>query len=79
MKQAEHKVVKIFTAQDSLQAETILLALQENNIPAYREDIGNAGLMNLYAGSSTMGANIYVADINEKSAITILEGMGFVA
>lgn len=41
----EHKAVKIFTTVDNLQAEMILAALKDQNIPAYKKDLGNAGFL----------------------------------
>ena len=47
-----YELVKIFTAQDNLQAEMILEALKENDIPAMKKDLGNAEVLNLYGANS---------------------------
>ena len=57
----ERKTVKIYTAPDNLQAEMILEVLEKEQIPAYKLDLGSAGIMNLYGGNSTFGEEIYVA------------------
>ena len=72
----EHKAVKIFTTVDNLQAEMILAALKDQNIPAYKKDLGNAGFLNMYTGNSRFGEEIYVADINVGRARQVLEGIG---
>lgn len=64
----ELKIVKIFTAQDNIQAKMIIDTLKNNNVSALKEDLGNAGFMNLYGGNSQSRENIYVsADNAEKS------------
>ena len=72
----ENEIVKIFTAQDNLQAEMILTTLKDNDIPAYKQDLGNAGIMNVYGGNSKGGAEIFVSAISAEKAIEILKGMG---
>ena len=75
----EQKLVKLFTSDDNLQAEMIINTLKDNDIPALKEDLGNAGLMNLYGGNSKYGENIYVAEDNYAKAKEILSNMGFAA
>ena len=74
----EQKLIKLFTANDNLQAEMIISTLKDNDIPALKEDLGNAGLMNLYGGNSKYGENIYVAENNYAKAKGILSNMGLV-
>ncbi len=71
-----YEPIRIYTAQDNVQAEMILTALENNGIPAYKKDLGNAGLMNLYGGNSFGGAEIYVADANKERAAEVLIAMG---
>ena len=71
-----YDMVKICTAQDNLQAEMILEALQKNGIPALKRDLVNAEVLNLYGVNSGCGEEIYVADINARRAAQVLEGMG---
>lgn len=72
----ESKLIKIFAAQDNIQAEMIVDTLKDNNIAAIKEDLGNAGLMNLYSGNSRAGENIYVMKDDMEAAEEILIGMG---
>lgn len=74
-----YEMVKVFTAQDNLQAEMILEALRENNIPAIKKDLVNAEVLNLYGANSGCGEEIYVADVNEQKARDVLAGMGLEA
>lgn len=72
----EQKLIKIFTAQDNIEAEMIIDILKRNHIPSIKEDLGNAGLMNLYGGNSKFGENIYVVETNAERATDILRGIG---
>ena len=74
----ELKIVKIFTAQDNIQAEMIIDTLKDNNISALKEDLGNAGLLNLYGGNSQSGENIYVSADNAEKSKEILISMGLI-
>ena len=74
----ERSPVKIFTAQDNLQAEMILNELKDSGIPTYKKDLGNAGILNIYAGNSKYGEDIFVADTDVQQALQILEGMGLI-
>ncbi|HJC22185.1 MAG TPA: DUF2007 domain-containing protein [Candidatus Eisenbergiella merdavium] len=71
-----YDMVKICTAQDNLQAEMILETLKKNGIPALKRDLVNAEVLNLYGANSGCGEEIYVADINARRAVQVLEGMG---
>ena len=73
----ERKAIKIFTAQDNIEAEMILNTLKDHHIPAYKKDLGNAGLMNIYGGNSKYGEEIFVAETDVEEAIEILRSMGF--
>ncbi len=65
----EQKIAKIFTTQDNIQAEMIINTLKENDVSAVKEDLGNAGIMNLYGGNSQSGENIYVSVASRKSKL----------
>ena len=73
----EKNEIRIYTAQDSLQADMILETLKNNGIPAYKKDLGYASVMNIYGGYSNSGEEIYVAEENREEAAEILEGMGY--
>ena len=70
------KAVKVFTAQDNLQAEMVLDTLKQNQIPAYKKDVDESGFMNIYAGNSMCGEEIYVAQKDEEKTMEILREMG---
>ena len=72
----EIKVVKIFSSEDNIQAEMILGALKESQIPAFKRDAGGGGFLNLYGGNAVCGEDIYVAEDNEESAKEVLKDMG---
>ncbi len=74
----EQKMVKLFTAQDNIQADMIINTLKDNNVSAFKEDLGNAGLMNLYGGNSKCGENVYVSSANVEKSMEILVGMGLI-
>ena len=44
----KHEAIKLYTAQDSIQAEMIISTLKNSNIPSYKKDLGNGGIMNIY-------------------------------
>lgn len=72
----KEKAEKIFTAQDHMQAQMIIQALKAQKIPAYRRDLENAGLLNIYGGNSRSGEEIYVAPQHVDAAMEVLYGMG---
>ncbi len=72
------KEVKIFSAQDNLQAEMILQAFKANQIAAFKRDASEGGFMNLYGGNSMCGEDIYIAEADVEKARNILEGMGLI-
>ena len=51
----ERKVIKIFGAQDNIQAEMILETLGNNQIPAYKKGVGSSDIMNIYGGGCAEG------------------------
>lgn len=75
----ERKAVKIFTAQDSMQARMIMDTFNDNGIPAYKKDLGNSEIINLYGGYSRYGEDIFVADTDVEMAADILAVMGLEA
>ena len=70
----ERKVIKIFGAQDNIQAEMILETLGNNQIPAYKKGVGSSDI--IYGGNSLYGEDIYVAEEDAQKAMEVLEGMG---
>ena len=68
----------VFTAYDNLQAEMIIAALKNAGIPSFKQDLGNAGIMNIYGGISRAGENIFVAKEHVEGARDVLTGMGLI-
>ncbi|MDD3339947.1 MAG: DUF2007 domain-containing protein [Lachnospiraceae bacterium] len=52
--------VKIYSAPDKITAEMLLELLKNNEIPAYKQGRGSGGYMDIYAGNSLFGEDIYV-------------------
>ena len=69
----ELECVCIYTASSDLEARMIENLLIENSIPCFRKDLNNAGFMNVYAGSSLMGTEIYVTKADEEKAVSLLQ------
>ena len=68
----------VFTAYDNLQAEMIIAALKNEGIPSFKQDLGNAGIMNIYGGNSKAGENIFVAKRHVEHAREVLVGIGLI-
>lgn len=68
--------MKLYTARDRIEADIIIEALRRSNIPAYRQGIGSGGLMDIYAGNSIYGEDIFVSGHDEEQAVEVLHGMG---
>ena len=72
----ERKVIKIFGAQDNIQAEMILETLGNNQIPAYKKGVGSSDIMNIYGGNSLYGEDIYVAEEDAQRQWKYWRGWG---
>lgn len=68
------ELVKLCSVADKVQAEMIIDILKQNDILAYGEGIGAAGIMNIYAGNSTYGENIFVNKKDAEKAKGLTEG-----
>ena len=64
--------VCVYTAKNDLEARMAENLLQDNGIPCFRQDLFNAGFMNVYGGSSRMGVSIYTAPEKAEEAREIL-------
>ena len=62
------KPTKIFSASDKYQAEMILGLLKNNGIPCYRKAPGSGDYMDVYAGNSLNGENIFVDETDAARA-----------
>ena len=70
-------LVLLCTVPDNFQAEMIVAAMKENNIPVHKRDLGNAGMLNLLRGNSSEGEEIYGPRQDFCKSQEILQGMGF--
>lgn len=73
----ENDLVKIYTAYDHIQAEMAVGALENQQIPALRKELGNAGLLNIYGTNSMSGEEIYVPKESKETAREVLIAIGF--
>ena len=73
----ENDLVKIYTAYDHIQAEMAVGALENQQIPALRKELGNAGLLNIYGTNSMSGEEIYVPKESKEKAREVLIAIGF--
>lgn len=69
------KRTKVYQAYDRIQAEMILGALENNQIAAYRQGIGSGGYMDVLAGNSIFGEDIYVDEADVQKAKEIIESI----
>lgn len=67
------KPTKIFSASDKYQAEMILGLLKNNEIPCYRKAPGSGDYMDVYAGNSMYGENIFVDEADADRARRLID------
>lgn len=68
------KAVKVYSVQDRITAEMLLDILDQAGISAYRQGVGSGGIMDIYAGNSMFGEDIYVDEGDAERAYEIIEG-----
>ncbi|WP_343246279.1 DUF2007 domain-containing protein [Diplocloster hominis] len=68
--------VKIYSAEDRVQADMILEVLEKNNIPAFRQGLGSGGMMDIYGGNSIYGEDIIVDRDDVGRALEALRSIG---
>lgn len=68
--------VKIYSAEDRVQADMILEVLEKNNIPAFRQGLGSGGMMDIYGGNSIYGEDIIVDRDDVERALEALRSIG---
>lgn len=56
----ESKPVKLCSVGSRMEAEMMIDILKQNQIPSYRKPIGSAEVMDIYAGNSMFGEDIFV-------------------
>lgn len=69
----DSKIIKLCSVKDNLQAEMILDVLKQNSIYAYKKDIENAGILNIYSGNSSVGEDIFIQEKDKTEAINLTE------
>lgn len=73
------KVTKVCSARDKIEAEMILDILNQNGIAAYKQGIGSGGIMDIYAGNSIYGEDIFADEKDVETArellLNIIEGV----
>ncbi|MBU9728444.1 putative signal transducing protein [Diplocloster modestus] len=68
--------VKIYSAEDRVQADIILEVLKKNDIPAFRQGLGSGGIMDIYGGNSIYGEDIIVDSDDVERALEVLRTIG---
>lgn len=66
------KRIKVYSTYEKYQAELILGILRNNQIPCYRQGVGMGGYMDIYAGNSLCGEEIYVDERDAKEALELI-------
>lgn len=69
------KAIKIGTTRNTLEAEMVIDILNQNDIPSYRQGIGSAGILDIYAGNSTFGEDIFVDEKDVEKARELVENL----
>lgn len=66
------KRIKVYSTYEKYQAELILGILRNNQIPCYRQGVGMGGYMDIYAGNSLCGEEIYVDERDAEKALELI-------
>lgn len=69
------KRVKAYSAADKIQAEMLVEMLNRNQIQAYRQGKGSGGYMDIYAGFSIYGEDIFVDEADLPRADQLIQEM----
>ncbi len=67
--------VKIYSARDRVEADMLVQALINQDIPAYRQGAAGGDYMDIYMGNSVYGENIYVDEKDQDAAMEIIESI----
>lgn len=69
----------IFTTYDSFEADQIITALQDADIPAYKREAGSGQYMKIvYGMNSTQAIDIVIPASAEDAAVDILADIGLI-
>ena len=68
----ESRPVKLCSVGSRIEAEMMIDILKQNRIPSYRKPIGSAEVMDIYAGKSMFGEDIFVSqdDVDRAKEVT---------
>lgn len=67
------KKVRIYYAKDTGEAEKVQLFLKANGIESSREKLGSGAYLDIYAGNSAYGEEIFVAEEEKDRAKVFVE------
>ena len=74
----ESNETTLFTTYNSFEADQIIAALKDNNIPAYKREAGAGQYLNILLGvNTTQAIDIIIPEKAEGRAKEILEDIGF--
>ena len=66
------KMIKIYNAQDAIEAEEIVALLKENGIPAYSQNASGGVAAHSMSGFSLYGVDIFVDEADAEKAKRLL-------
>lgn len=69
------KRVKVYTAESRILADMLVEMLGRNQIQAYRQGKGSGGYMDIYAGFSIFGEDIYVDEADAAATEQLIQDM----
>ena len=68
-------MIKIYNAGNTLEADQLLAALEQNHVAAFGKELGADSYMKITGGMSMSGTDIYVAEEDAEAAKEIIEGI----
>lgn len=69
------KPVRLCSASDRIEADMMIDILNQNGIQAYRQSVGAGGIMDIYAGNSTFGEDVFVDERDLDRAGELVSNM----
>lgn len=64
--------IRIYMAENRMEAEMVAELLANNGIPSYRKSIGSGDIMEIYGRSSLFGEEIWVNEAQAEEAAELL-------
>lgn len=68
-------MVKVYNAGNTLEADQLLAALEQNHVAAFKKELGADSYMKIIGGMSMTGTDIYVAEEDAETAKKIIDGI----